>query len=225
MDIIEFLGQHGIKVNDPSLIETAMTHTSYANEHHTHHNERLEFMGDAVLQLWSSKYIFPLEPELTEGEMTRFRSKLVREEALAEYSKRLGLNQFLRLGIGEEKTGGREKDAICADMFEALLGALYIDSGWDTVEKWLGEIMKPDIKHPSTVDTFKDYKSKLQEYVQTDRTRSVHYELISETGPANAPIFTVNAVVDGLIMGTGSASSKKQAEQNAAENAFEKMVR
>lgn len=226
MDIVEFLKQHGIEVHDLNLIQTAFIHTSYANEHHEYHdNERLEFMGDAVLQLWSSTRIFPLKPELSEGEMTRLRAKLVREETLADYARKLGLNQFLKLGSGEEKTGGRTKDTVCGDLFEAVLGAIYLDSGWDAADKWLTEIMAPDIHHPSDENVFKDYKTKLQEYVQTDNRRTVHYELVSESGPANSPTFTMNAVVDNLVMGTGTAHSKKQAEQNAAKNAFEKMVK
>ncbi|MEE3487458.1 MAG: ribonuclease III [Bulleidia sp.] len=226
MDIVDWLKARGIEVHDPALIHQAFVHTSYANEHHhMHDNERLEFMGDAVLQLWSSKEIFPLDPPLSEGEMTRLRAKLVCEESLAEYARQLGLNQFLMLGSGEEKTGGRTKDAICGDMFEALLGALYLDSGWDTVDKWLSEVMKKDIRHPSDENVFKDYKTKLQEYVQTDSRRTVRYELVKEEGPSNAPTFTMNVIVDDLVLGTGTAHSKKQAEQNAAKNAFEKMVR
>ena len=121
MDITDWLNEHGIRINDKDLIHQAFIHSSYANEHRNKHdNERLEFMGDAVLQLWSSTQIYPLDPPLTEGEMTRLRSRLVCEKALAEYGRKLGLNRFLKLGTGEEKTGGRNKDAIIADMFEAI---------------------------------------------------------------------------------------------------------
>jgi ribonuclease-3 len=224
LTITEWFAQFGIAVHDASLLEEAFTHTSYANEHHTgFSNERLEFMGDAVLQLWSSKEIYPLKPSLSEGEMTRLRSRLVREETLAGYARSIGLNQWLRLGSGEEKSGGRRKDAICGDLFEAVLGALYLDSGWDTVDRWLTMIMKKDIRHPADEDTFKDYKSKLQEYVQTDTRRTVRYQLIKEVGPSNAPQFTMNVIVDDLVMGTGSGSSKKMAEQNAAKDAMAKL--
>ncbi|MCR5230315.1 MAG: ribonuclease III [Solobacterium sp.] len=225
MNIIEWLHERGIAVNDEKLIRQAFIHTSYANEHKgIHHNERLEFMGDAVLQLWSSEHIFPLTPELSEGQMTRLRAQLVCEKALAMYARQLKLNRFLYLGSGEEKTGGREKDAILADMFEALLGALYLDQGMPAVDNILNEVFLPEIRHPGEVKVFKDYKTKLQEYVQTDNRSSLYYELVEETGPSNAPTFTMNVIVDGLIMGTGTGSSKKQAEQNAAKNAFEKMV-
>lgn len=226
MDITDWLNEHGIRINDKDLIHQAFIHSSYANEHRNKHdNERLEFMGDAVLQLWSSTQIYPLDPPLTEGEMTRLRSRLVCEKALAEYGRKLGLNRFLKLGTGEEKTGGRNKDAIIADMFEAFLGALYLDQGYDAADRFLHIAMDDDIVHPANSDVFKDYKTKFQEYVQTDRRSSVQYILVNEEGPSNNPVFTMNAVVDGLVMGTGSGSSKKQAEQNAARNAFEKMVR
>ncbi len=226
MDITDWLKEHGISIDNKDLIHQAFIHSSYANEHRNKHdNERLEFMGDAVLQLWSSTQIYPLDPPLTEGEMTRLRSRLVCEKALAEYGRKLGLNRFLKLGTGEEKTGGRNKDAIIADMFEAFLGALYLDQGYDAADRFLHIAMDDDIVHPANSDVFKDYKTKFQEYVQTDRRSSVQYILVNEEGPSNNPVFTMNAVVDGLVMGTGSGSSKKQAEQNAARNAFEKMVR
>ena len=226
MEITEWLKGIGITVHDKQLIQQAFIHSSYANEHRNRHdNERLEFMGDAVLQLWSSTQIYPLEPPLSEGEMTRLRSSLVCEKALAGYGRKLQLNQFLLLGTGEEKTGGRDKDAIIADMFEAFLGALFLDQGYEAAEKFLHLAMDAYIVHPANAEVFKDYKTKLQEYVQTDKRKSVKYELVSESGPANNPTFVMNAVVDDLIMGTGSGSSKKQAEQNAARNAFEKLVK
>ena len=224
MDINEWLTEHGFRINNSELIHQAFIHSSYANEHRSRHdNERLEFMGDAVLQLWSSTQIYPLNPPLSEGEMTRLRSSLVCEKALAEYGRRLGLNRFLKLGAGEEKTGGRNKDAIIADMFEAFLGALFLDQGYDAADRFLHLAMDQDIVHPANTDMFKDYKTKLQEYVQTDHRSSVQYVLVKEEGPSNNPVFTMNAVVEGLVMGTGSGSSKKNAEQNAAKNALDKL--
>lgn len=226
MDIIDWLKERNITVKNPALIHQAFMHSSYANEHrNVHDNERLEFMGDAVLQLWSSDKIFPLKPALSEGEMTRLRSKLVCEEALATYARRLKLNDFLLLGSGEEKCGGRNKDAIIADMFEAFLGALYLDQGYAVADRFLKEAMGDYIVHPSSSDVFKDYKTKLQEYVQSDSRKSVRYVLVKEEGPANAPTFTVNVLMDDLILGTGVGSSKKHAEQAAAQDAFKKMVR
>ena len=226
MNIINWLKQRNIYVNNEELIRQAFMHSSYANEHRRHHdNERLEFMGDAVLQLWSSDYIFRLDPPLKEGRMTTLRAQLVCEKALAGYGRQLKLNDFLLLGSGEEKTGGREKDAIIADMFEAFLGALYLDQGMAAVDNILNEVMIPYLQAPEQVEVIRDYKTKLQEYVQADNRRTVHYQLVSETGPANAPTFVMNVLVEDLVLGTGTGSSKKQAEQNAARNAFEKMVK
>ena len=224
MDIIKWLNDRGIQVEDEDLIRQAFVHSSYANEYHcVHDNERLEFMGDAVLQLWSSEAIYPLD--LSEGRMTSLRQQLVCEKALASYAREMDLPRFLKLGRGEEKTGGRNRDAIIADMFEAMLGAFYLDQGYDAVTNILDEVITPRLAHPETSESFHDYKTRLQEYVQADSRRTVHYELVSETGPSNAPVFVMNAVVDGLIMGTGEAGSKKQAEQNAAKDALDKMAK
>ena len=226
MNIIEWLKNRNIHVHDEDLIREAFMHSSYANEHRElHDNERLEFMGDAVLQLWSSEHIFPLEPKLSEGKMTKLRANLVCEKALAMYVRELGLGQFLMLGYGEERSGGRNKDAILADMFEALLGALYLDQGMDAVNNILDEVITPNLRHPDDVEVIHDYKTKLQEYVQADDRKTVKYVLIDEQGPSNSPVFTMNVVVDGLILGTGTGSSKKQAEQNAAKDAFAKLVK
>lgn len=224
MDIIEWLNDRGIQVEDEDLIRQAFVHSSYVNEcHHGHDNERLEFMGDAVLQLWSSEAIYPLN--LSEGRMTVLRQQLVCEKALASYARQMDLPRFLKLGKGEEKTGGRNRDAVIADMFEAMLGALYLDQGYDAVTNILDEVITPRLAHPEESEIFHDYKSRLQEYVQADSRRTVHYELVSESGPSNAPVFVMNAVIDGLIMGTGQAGSKKQAEQNAAKDALNKMAK
>lgn len=226
MDIIAWLNNRGIQIRDTELIHQAFMHSSYANEHRRHHdNERLEFMGDAVLQLYSSEHIYAVEPPLNEGRMSRLRSQLVCEKALALYGRKLKLNRFLMLGSGEEKTGGRNKDAIIADMFEAFLGALYLDQGMQAVENILNEVFDPYLEQPETVSLVTDYKTKLQEYVQADDKRTVKYRLVSESGPANAPTFVMNVVVDDLILGTGRGSSKKEAEQDAARDAFDKMVK
>ena len=226
MDIIKWLTNRGINIKNDKLIRQAFMHSSYANEHkEVHDNERLEFTGDAVLQLWSSDHIFPLDPPLSEGQMTRLRAQLVCEKALAIYARDLHLNDFLLLGSGEEKTGGRNKDAIVADMFEAFLGALYLDQGMKAVDNILDEVIIPYLKHPGEVHVIKDYKTALQEIVQSDNRRTVRYQLVSESGPSNAPTFVMNVIVDDLVLGTGKGSSKKQAEQNAAKDAFDKMVR
>lgn len=224
MDIIDWLKNRGITIQNTDMIHQAFMHSSYAHEHKNgHDNERLEFMGDAVLQLWSSNAIFPLG--LSEGQMTRLRAQLVCEKALATYGREMKLNQFLKLGAGEEKTGGRDKDAIIADSFEAFLGALFLDQGMPAVDNILNEAITPRLADPANVGIIHDYKTKLQEYVQTDNRRTLHYELVSEKGPSNNPEFIMNVIIDDLVLGTGRGDSKKSAEQNAAKDAFEKMVK
>jgi ribonuclease-3 len=224
LDIIDWLKNRGITIQNTDMIHQAFMHSSYAHEHKNgHDNERLEFMGDAVLQLWSSNAIFPLG--LSEGQMTRLRAQLVCEKALATYGREMKLNQFLKLGAGEEKTGGRDKDAIIADSFEAFLGALFLDQGMPAVDNILNEAITPRLADPANVGIIHDYKTKLQEYVQTDNRRTLHYELVSEKGPSNNPEFIMNVIIDDLVLGTGRGDSKKSAEQNAARDAFEKMVK
>lgn len=226
MKINEWLQARGIECQNWKLIEQAFIHSSYVNEHKQlkSDNERLEFMGDAVLQLWVSDKLFRLEPALDEGHMTTFRAQLVCEEALALYARQLKLNLFLKLGVGEEKTGGRERDSIIADMFEAMLGALYQDGGMNPIDNILGEVITPHLAHPEEPIII-DYKTKLQEYVQSDSRKTVTYEVVSTTGPSNKPEFVVQVRMEDIILGTGKGNSKKKAEQKAAQNAFEKMVR
>ena len=201
-------------------------HYYYANEHKNKlDNERLEFMGDAVLQVWVSEQLFKFNPVLNEGQMTTLRARLVCEKALSIYAKELNLNSFLLLGAGEEKNGGRNKESILADMFEAFIGALYLDQGMDTISSILEEVITPRINNPEDIEVNLDYKTKLQEYIQSDTRKTVVYEVISMSGPSNNPLFKVKVMLDDLVLGIGKGNSKKKAEQNAAKNAFEKMVR
>lgn len=226
MEIFDWLKERNIEVNDKSLIQNAFVHSSHVNEHRTFKsdNERLEFMGDAVLQVWSAKKLFELQPPLDEGHMTTLRAQLVSEAALAQYTRELKLNQFLLLGVGEEKTGGRERESIMADMFEAFIGALYLDSGFDNVCKILESVITPHILAPKAENLI-DYKTKLQEYVQADARRTVSYEVIHMEGPNNQPVFEVIVKMDDITLGRGKGPSKKKAEQAAAKDAFEKMVK
>ena len=225
MSIFDFLDKFNVSYINKELIEQAFVHSSYVNEHKSSlgDNERLEFMGDAVLQIYSAERLYGIDPELPEGLMSTRRSNIVSEKALAQIVRENGLNDFLLLGVGEEKNGGRSKDSIIADMFEAFIGAIYLDQGKDVVYRLLDELM---LKHIYEVDeTTYDYKTKLQEYVQADKRKTVYYELVSEKGPSNAPIFVVNAVVEKLIMGSGEGHSKKEAEQAAAKDALRKMAK
>jgi len=226
MNVREWLSKRGIQIEQMELVNQAFVHTSYLNEHKQakHDNERLEFMGDAVLQLWVSNQLMRLNVPLSEGKMTTLRAQLVCEEALANYTRKLKLNQFIKLGVGEEKTGGRDRDSILADMFEALLGALYLTKGMEPIDNILSEVILPLLAHPEQIIQV-DFKTKLQEYVQADLRKSVTYEVIHVSGPSNRPQFEVQVVMDGIILGVGIGNSKKKAEQNAAQNAFEKMVK
>ena len=216
----------GYTFHDPALLTEAMTHSSYAHEQHKNmkYNERLEFLGDAVLSIVVSDYIYKHCPNLPEGELTKLRASLVCEKSLFDFAKQIDLGSYLRLSNGERRNGGAKRPSIVSDAFEALIAAIYLDGGMKPAEKHILRFVVPEIEQHKN-RSFKDYKTKLQEYVQTDKRKSVKYELVSESGPANNPTFVMNAVVDDLIMGTGSGSSKKQAEQNAARNAFEKLVK
>lgn len=224
MTLWEYLDKLGVVVNNRKLILNAFVHASYVNEHDEFEedNERLEFIGDAVLQILVSDFLYKLEPKLSEGDMTLYRAKLVREEALAYYSREMGLNYFLLLGTGEESTGGRERDSIIADLFEALLGAVYLDSGLENARKIVSHIVPQDISQID-ISSVTDYKTKLQEYVQSDKRESVTYEVVDTRGPSNAPEFEVVVKLNNLIFGRGIGTSKKRAEQMAAKDAFEKL--
>ena len=224
--IFEWLDTMNIHMQDPNLIMEALTHSSYVNEHREvfADNERLEFMGDAVLQVWTTKRLFQLDPILSEGQMTTLRAQLVCEGALANYNRLLGLSSFLLLGVGEEKTGGRERDSILADMFEAVLGAVFLDQGMQGVDKILEKVITPEkMRLENTI--VMDYKTKLQEVIQSDTRKTVHYKVMNIEGPSNKPHFDVAVLLDNIVLGYGSGNSKKKAEQMAAKNAFEKMAK
>lgn len=210
--------KYNIDINN-KLYEQAFTHSSYANENDTVDYERLEFLGDKILDFIVSEYLYVNE-NLEEGEMTKLRASYVCENALNEYSKELGLDEFLKLGKGEESTGGRSKPSIIADLFEAFLAATYLNYGLDKVKEIVYDIVIPFIEG-NHHEFLKDYKSILQEYVQTDKKSTV-YEVINEEGPANEKVFTVIVKVDDIILGKGTASSKKEAEQLAAKDALNK---
>lgn len=224
--IFDWLNAQNIRYENKQMIMEALTHSSYANEHRhvKADNERLEFMGDAVLQLWSSRKLFALRPTLSEGKMTTLRAQLVCEEALAQYNRQLGLGKYLLLGTGEERNGGRNRDSLLADMFEALIGALYLDQGMYAVNIILEQVLTPAITSPKS-EALIDYKTKLQEYVQADTRQTVHYQLVRMEGPSNHPEFEVNVMLDDIVLGSGIGTSKKRAEQAAAKDAFEKMVK
>ncbi|HFI0083190.1 ribonuclease III [Streptococcus sp. A34] len=217
------LADYEIDFSDLSLLETAFTHTSYANEHRLlkiSHNERLEFLGDAVLQLMISKYLYKKYPDRPEGEMSKMRSTFVREESLAGFSRACGFDKFLRLGKGEEKSGGRNRDTILGDAFEAFLGALLLDKGEKTVEEFLHKVMIPRLE-VGNFERVTDYKTTLQELLQVNGEIVISYQVVAESGPAHDKTFEVEVSADGRVIGRGTGRSKKLAEQAAAKNAVE----
>lgn len=216
---MELLKKLDINYKNPKLYERALTHTSYANENNVESYERLEYLGDAVLELIISDYLYK-NTEYEEGQMTKYRSHYVCENANFEYSTRLGLNEYLRLGHGEEERGGKYKKAIVADIFESFIGAMYLDLGFEEVKKFIYKVVIPLIED-KTIDFFDDYKSILQELVQTDK-KSLEYVIIDEQGPAHDKRFTVEVKIDNIVYGIGTAHSKKEAEQIAAKDALKK---
>lgn len=212
---------------DKPLLETAFTHTSYANEHrllNISHNERLEFLGDAVLQLLISQYLYGKYPEKPEGELSKMRSMIVREESLAGFSRDCGFDAFVKLGKGEEKSGGRHRDTILGDLFEAFLGALLLDKGVDRVQDFLYQVMIPKVEE-GNFERVKDYKTALQEAVQVDGAVAIQYQVVSESGPAHDKRFEVVLSVDGKQLSHGRGRSKKAAEQDAAKQALSQLGR
>lgn len=219
----ELFEKLGIKPKDLRLYNTAFLHSSYANEHRAKADyERLEFLGDSVVDLVIADYLYSCENE-DEGEMTKVRASYVCENALYEYATNLGLNRYIKVGHGEEKEGGKYKKAIVADIFEALMGAIYLDLGYATARRTVLNIIVPYIEDPN-VTFFSDYKSSLQECVQTTQ-QSLIYDLVSEDGPAHDRTFTVEVRIDDIVYGTGVGSTKKEAEQEAAKVALNKLAR
>lgn len=222
--IADWFESRGFEPKNRSLYQEACTHSSWANEHHGPDNERLEFMGDAVLQVWSADKLYNMKPPMREGQMTTLRAQTVCEATLAKLNEKYGWYNYLLLGVGEEKSGGRKRRSIMADHFEACLGALYLDLGYAAAARLLDEIMLPVFKMEKGEDVT-DYKSHLQEVIQADSRKTIQYRLLEESGPSNAPTFTMGVFLDDIQLGTGTASTKKKAEQKAARDAFEKMAR
>ncbi len=217
----ELFNKFDIKPNNKELYERAFSHSSYANEHKNKGDyERLEFLGDAIVDLVVADYLYENYTE-DEGEMTRVRASYVCENALYEYSMATGLNKYIKFGQGEIDKDDILKKATIADVFEAFTAAIYLDLGFEKARDVVLSIIVPYIKN--NVTFFSDYKSALQEAVQTDK-KSVTYNLIKEEGPAHKRKFTVEVLVDNIVYGSGVAGSKKEAEQNAAKEALDKLA-
>lgn len=219
----ELLERLKIKPKNRKLYETAFQHSSYVYENHLKADyERLEFLGDAVLDLVLADYLYNNAHE-SEGDMTKVRASYVCENANYQYAIDLHLSDYIKVGHGEEESGGRFKKVIMADIFEALMGAIYIDQGYAKARQVILHIVVPYIKNPD-VTFFEDYKSALQEAVQTDQ-KSVSYELVKEEGPAHNRTFTTEVKVDDVSYGVGVAGSKKESEQEAARIALSKLAK
>ena len=205
----------GYEFSEKRLLGQAVTHSSFSNEQKINkykNYERLEFLGDAVLELLSSQFFFETYPDMSEGEMTRLRSSMVCEPALAFCARDLDLGKYILLGKGEEATGGRKRDSIISDVMEAVIGAIYLDGGLLEADKFVRKFILSDLENKQL---FYDSKTLLQEQVQKEG-RTLTYELVSESGPDHEKVFVVEAIIDGKTVGRGQGRNKKTAQQQAA---------
>lgn len=214
----EFEKLIGYTFSDKSLLERALSHSSYANEKHSpkDSNERLEFLGDSVLGFITAEYYYK-NSSLPEGELTRLRAATVCEKALFEFSKEIELFRYIYLGKGEENTGGRDRASINSDAFEAVIAAIYLDGGIDEAKKFVLRFVEG---HAKTQGDFKDYKTKLQEVIQKNPEETLEYVLVGESGPDHNKSFEVEVHLNSNVIGRGTGKSKKNAEQEAAREAL-----
>lgn len=215
----------GLKFINLEYYQQAFTHSSYANEQTDNnlvHNERLEFLGDAVVELVISNYLYAHFPRFSEGELTKSRANIVCESSLANFAIELNLADFILLGKGEEQTGGRVRISMLADLFEAFVGALYLDQGLEQVEEFFKLAIFPRLAE-NEFSAVTDYKTELQEIVQKDNLGKLSYHLITQSGPAHEMLFTIEVRLDERSLGEGTGGSKKEAEQGAARAAIKRL--
>ena len=213
----------GYTFKDRTLLETALNHSSYANENRVaglESNERLEFLGDSVLGQIVATYLFRIYPKMPEGQMTRLRAELVCEQSLHAVAQKLDLGRYIKLGRGEEHTGGRQRESILADAVEAVIAAMYLDGGIEVSKHFIDEYILSGFEEEK-VHTATDYKTALQEQVQRKAGQTLAYELVSESGPDHRKTFTMRVALNGRPIGEGSGRTKKEAEQNAAKAGLE----
>lgn len=216
---MDFINKYGITMHNEDLLLQALTHTSYAHENNVSEYERLEFLGDAVIQLVVSEYLYQNNTHLDEGEMSKKRANYVCENALAHYAQSVGFIPYIRVGVGQ---ASNVNDTIIADIFESICGAIYLDQGFEIVKNFIYKTIIPAIDNEE--EFFGDYKSILQELIQTDK-KSIDYVVVKESGPAHQKEFTVEARIDGMVYGKGIGYSKKTAEQKAAYDAYQKQAK
>lgn len=220
----EFEKKIGYEFQDKSLLFNALTHSSYANEskHRFKSNERLEFLGDSVLSIVVSEHIFEEYTDLPEGELSKTRATLVCEKSLANFAKEIDLGDYILLGRGEQQNGGRERPSIVSDAFEAVIAAIYLDGGFEAAKRHIMRFLPVNVRE-AVAKAYDDYKTVLQEIIQMNPEEVVEYKLVGESGPAHSKQFTVQVMLNSNVIGTGTASSKKHAEQLAAKEALELM--
>lgn len=222
MENLEILEQNiGYKFKNINLLKNALTHTSYANENGIASNEKLEFLGDSILEFISSRYIYNTYPKLKEGEMTKVRATVVCEKSLFKIAKKHNFSDFLYLGKSEKVSSLLPKENIMADSVEAVIAAMYFDSGLETCEKFIIENLKDDIEIASNSVGLKDYKTVLQEKLQVNGNIDIKYNIIDEKGPDHSKIFTAEVTVNGKQIAIGDGKTKKQAEMEAAGKAIQ----
>lgn len=215
----------GHRFSDGQLLESALTHRSYANEKGlTRNYERLEFLGDSVLGLLAVEWLYASHPDRPEGELSQVKSFLVSEPVLAHFARRLEMGKSLRLGVGEERSGGREKPSLLADVFEAVIGALYLDGGLSAAREIVGDLLGEAFRRRAEFHETADAKSKLQEWVQAQGWELPEYRIVAEEGPDHQKVFSVECWVQGRSVGSGTGRSRKLAEQSAAEQALKELA-
>ena len=223
--IADLQQQAGITFRNEGLLYRALTHRSYLNEHAsvTEDNERLEFLGDAVLDFLVGAMLYNRFPEMQEGELTRLRASLVRTEQLAELARQIGLGPHIRLGKGEDEAGGREREALLCDVFEAILGGLYLDSGLEAVKEFVERLFLPVATEIAREQTDVDAKSFFQEWAQSELNFTPQYVTVSAEGPDHEKMFTVEVRVNGQVYGAGAGRSKQAAARAAALDALKRV--
>lgn len=208
---------------NPAYLSEALSHSSYANEHrgqHLNSNERLEFLGDAVLGFVTAEFLFLQHPDLPEGDLTRIRAALVCEQSLHEVAQKLELGRYLKLGRGEESGGGRTRTSILADATEAVIAAVYLDGGISEASALIHRFLLDAEKEEAVEERRRDFKTELQEFVQRQAGQELAYRMVGEQGPDHAKTFSAQVLLNGTIIGTGRGHSKKEAEQCAAADAL-----
>lgn len=221
----EFESSLEYEFDNVELLDVALTHSSYANERGggLQHNERLEFLGDSVLGLVISEYLYTNFPELTEGSLTKIKALVVSETCLAKAARRIGLGQRMLLGKGEERTGGRDRDSILADAFESVIAAIFLDGGLEQARKFVLKNLSEFIDDALNGKGIRDYKTDLQEVLQRESDKAIEYRIVGDSGPDHQKIFIAQVYHGDKLLGEGVGRSKKEAEQHAAQKALEEM--